>query len=62
MKRFDAFFKDTWWLWLVLGTFGLIMASFVHWSFLSVFPISAFTFFYFMYMRYDEDGNIKDGL
>lgn len=62
MKRFEAFFNDTWWLWLVLGGFGLVMAAFVHWSFMSVFPISGFTFFYFMYMRYDEDGNIKEGL
>ena len=57
MKRFEAVWQETWWLWIGLAVFGLAM-SLVHPSFLSVFPISAFVFLYFAFMRYDENGNV----
>ena len=58
MKRFEAVFNETWWLWIGLSVFGLVMSA-VHFSFLAVFPISLFAFLYFAYVRYDEDGNLN---
>jgi len=58
MARFKALIQETWWLWIVFGLFGGVMA-FLSPVFLLMFPISIFTFFWFAYIRYDEDGNFK---
>lgn len=50
--------RETWWLWLVFAVFGTAM-SFASWVFLLTFPISIFTFFWFAYIRYDDDGSFK---
>jgi hypothetical protein len=62
MKRFQGLIKETWWLWLVLLTVGTILSFTVSIVFLATFPISFFSFIYFGMLRYDEDGNAKDGL
>ncbi|MCC7334891.1 MAG: hypothetical protein IT422_07335 [Pirellulaceae bacterium] len=58
MARFRALIKETWWLWILFAAFGAGM-SFLHPVFLLMFPISIFTFFWFAYIRYDEDGDFK---
>ncbi len=59
MQRFRSLFLETWWLWIVFGLFGTIMSLLLSKVFLLMFPISIFTFFWFAYIRYDEDGNFK---
>ena len=56
MKRFQALFKDTWWLWLVLGVGGTVMSIFSS-VFLLTFPVCIITFLRFAFVQYDEDGN-----
>ncbi len=58
MQRFKSLIRETWWLWIVFGLFGTVM-SMLSPVFLLTFPISIFTFFWFAYIRYDEDGNFK---
>jgi hypothetical protein len=58
MNRFRALLRETWWLWLLFFGFGTVM-SFLSPVFLLTFPISIFTFFWFAYIRYDEDGTFK---
>lgn len=58
MARFESLFRETWWLWILFGLFGTIM-SFLSAVFLLMFPISIFTFFWFAYIRYDEEGNFR---
>ena len=36
---------------------GVLLTVFVSRVFLAIFPICIATFFYFAYVRYDEDGN-----
>ena len=58
MGRFKALLKETWWLWLlfaIVGT-GLALLSPIFWV---TYPICIFTFFWFAYIRYDEEGNFK---
>ena len=62
MKRLKAMWRETWWVWLVFLVFGIGMGSFVHFSFFTSLPISLVAFFYFMFMRFDEDGNNKGDL
>ena len=59
MERFKGMWRETWWVWLILVGFGLAMAIFLHPVFYTSIPISIFSFIYFMFMRYDEDGNNK---
>ncbi|MEZ6137259.1 MAG: hypothetical protein R3C53_20410 [Pirellulaceae bacterium] len=59
MNRYRALWIETWWLWIVLAVFGVVMTIGVSWIFLVTFPISLFTFFWFGFVRYDEDGNFK---
>ena len=59
MKRFNGLIRDTWWLWVILLTAGIIAAQF-SFVFYSSIPISLFAFFYFGIMRYDSDGNLKE--
>ena len=54
--------RDTWWAWLIILVFGLVLGILLHPLFFSAIPIAVFSFFYFGIMRYDEEGNAKDGL
>jgi hypothetical protein len=56
MQRYRALLKETWWLWLILLVGGTGM-SYVSKIFLLTFPICLIVFFWFAYVRYDEDGN-----
>lgn len=54
--------RDTWWAWVTIVAFGLIGGLALSKIFLSAIPIAVFAFFYFGIMRYDADGNAKDGM
>ena len=56
--RFKALIQETWWLWLAFFVAGTAL-SFASPVFLVTFPICIFTFFWFAYIRYDEEGNFK---
>lgn len=56
MKRFQALFKDTWWLWVALTLGGTVM-SFFSSVFLLTFPVCVITFIRFAFVQYDEEGN-----
>ena len=58
MKRYRALLQETWWLWLVLVVGGGLM-SWVSPVFLLTYPICVFVFFWFAFIRYDEEGNFK---
>lgn len=58
MDRFRSLFKETWWLWCLFIVGGTVM-SYLSLVFLVTFPICIFTFFWFAYIRYDEEGNFK---
>ncbi|MEM8735218.1 MAG: hypothetical protein AAGG44_13390 [Planctomycetota bacterium] len=58
MARFTALLSETWWLWILFFVGGTIM-SYLSLVFLVTFPICIFTFFWFAYIRYDEEGNFK---
>jgi hypothetical protein len=60
MKRYRGLFRDTWWLWLLMVGAGVIAAQFSP-VFYSSIPISFFSFLYFGFVRYDEDGNQIEG-
>lgn len=57
MKRFQALWRDTWWLWTGLVVVGLALGFLVEWIFFLTVPISFFAFVYFGLMRYDSEGN-----
>lgn len=59
MGRFKSLLRDTWWLWLLFVVGGLIASTLISPIFLLIFPVSIFTFFWFAYIRYDEEGNFK---
>jgi hypothetical protein len=54
--------RDTWWAWLTIVAFGVIGGIALSWIFYSAIPIAFFSFFYFGLIRYDAEGNAKDGL
>ncbi len=58
MARFKALIINTWWLWLAFFVGGTLL-SMLDRVFLVTFPICIFTFFWFAYIRYDEEGNFK---
>ena len=61
MNRYKALIRDTWWMWLFLLAFGVIL-GFFHPIFFIAIPICFFAFIYFGLMRYDDAGNpIGDG-
>lgn len=62
MKRYQALMRDTWWAWIIIVGFGVVLGILMHPLFFSAIPIGLFSFFYFGFMRYDEQGNAKDGL
>jgi hypothetical protein len=57
MGRFISLIRGTWWLWLGYFIAGVLLTVFVSRVFVAIFPICIATFFYFAYVRYDEDGN-----
>ncbi len=59
MKRLKAIWRETWWVWVIFFVFGTVMGLWVHPSFFTAYPISMFAFVYFMFMRYDDEGNNK---
>ncbi len=62
MKRYAVLLRDTWYFWLGLNLMALAAAWFVNPVFICSLPISLFAFFYFGLMRYDENGNRREGL
>lgn len=58
MARFRSLLRETWWLWLLFLVGGTI-GSMVSWVLVVTFPICIFTFFWFAYVRYDDQGNFK---
>lgn len=57
MKRYRAFLKETWWLWVIYLAVTIGLVVFVHFIFLAAIPMMVVNFFYFALVRYDEDGN-----
>lgn len=55
VKRIQALFRDTWWLWLMFAAAATVM-SILSPIFLVTFPICFITFIRFAYVQYDEDG------
>jgi len=58
MKRYRSLIQETWWLWLMFFVAGCVM-SWLSLVFLLTFPICIFVFFWFAFIRYDEDGNFR---
>lgn len=58
MLRYKALIKETWWLWLTFLVGGTFM-TWVSLIFLLTFPICIIIFFWFGFVRYDEDGNFR---
>jgi hypothetical protein len=58
MQRFKALMKETWWLWTLFVVGGTLM-SWVSLVFLLTFPVCIFVFFWFAFVRYDDDGNFR---
>jgi hypothetical protein len=56
MKRFLALLRTTWWLWLLYVLSGIALYVWVDPVFVVCFPIYFFTFLYFAYIRFDENG------
>lgn len=61
MKRFASLLSDTWWVWIVIFLFGVTLGLLMDPLFFSAIPIGVFAFVYFGIMRYDEDGNAREG-
>ncbi len=59
MERLKGMWRETWWVWVILVSFGVGMAIFLDPIFYTSIPIVIFSFIYFMFMRYDEHGNNK---
>jgi uncharacterized membrane protein len=57
MKRFNALFKQTWWLWTIYLTLNIGLIFFVSPVFLAVLPMIVVVFIYFALVRYDDEGN-----
>ena len=62
MKRYQGLLRDSWIAWIVIFLFGIVLGFAKHPLFFSAIPIGLFAFFYFGFMRYDENGNAKEGL
>ena len=57
MKRYRKLIKDTWWLWTLFAGIVFFMVTWVSLIFLALVPMLIVVFFYFAFVRYDEDGN-----
>ena len=62
MNRYTGLLRDTWWFWILLFVAGIISAIAVSPVFLCSIPIGIFAFVYFGLVRYDEQGNRREGL
>lgn len=60
MNRYKGLLRDTWWAWLIIVAFGVVLGWLLSVIFFSAIPIAVFAFFYFGIMRYDENGNAKE--
>lgn len=58
MDRYRSLIRETWWLWLLFLAGGTVM-SMLSRVFLVTFPICIFTFFWFAFIRYDDEGNFR---
>lgn len=58
MARFKALIHNTWWLWIAFFVGGSVL-SYLDPIFLFTFPLCIVVFFWFAYVRYDEEGNFK---
>jgi hypothetical protein len=61
MQRYKALLETTWWLWLVFVAGGIALTRFVASEFLIMFPLFAVIFVYFAFVRFDENGNRREG-
>ncbi len=60
MKRIKGLWRDTWWLWLFFSLMVVGIAALLSsWFFLFVWLTLPVSFFYFAFIRYDEEGNEK---
>ncbi|QDT11066.1 hypothetical protein [Planctomycetes bacterium K23_9] len=59
MKRFKGLWRDTWWLWAFFAVMVLGISAMISWFFLFVWLTLPVSFFYFAFIRYDEEGNEK---
>lgn len=59
MKRYKGLIKETWWLWLIFLSVGVIGGYFLP-AALVTLPMTFFSFLYFGFMRYDADGNPRE--
>lgn len=57
MDRYAALIRDTWWMWIILLLFGVVLGFCFSRIFFIAIPICFFAFIYFGLMRYDADGN-----
>jgi hypothetical protein len=60
VKRIKGLWRDTWWLWLFFSLMVVGIAALLSsWFFLFVWLTLPVSFFYFAFIRYDEEGNEK---
>jgi len=57
MKRYRTLIKDTWWLWTVFASVIIFMVTCISPIFLALIPMLVIVFFYFAFVRYDDEGN-----
>ena len=60
MKRIQALLRETWWLWLLLYGGCWALARYVQPASIVTLPMLTFVFFYFAFVRFDEDGISRD--
>lgn len=60
MKRLEAMMRDTWFLWVACFIAATLMAVLVSPIFVAMYPLCAIACAYFMFMRYDAEGNPKE--
>ncbi len=51
--------RDTWWVWLMLGALVMVLALSVTRFYMVMLPVLPGIFIYFAYNRYDKEGNEK---
>ena len=62
VKRYQGLMRDSWPAWILICLFGIVLGIVKHPLFFSAIPIGVFAFLYFGLMRYDENGNAKEGM
>ncbi len=56
MKRIRALLRETWWLWILLYGGCWALARYVEPDSIVTIPFLTGVFFYFAFVRFDEDG------